>query len=218
MDIEDSSVRCVPIPHASNLLKIVLFCLTILSFLFSNLSHSTEEDATTYILVSNEVPPGFEDLAGPQTNQIDVYVHNNQITSTFATYDFETFTFENPQLVVDNIEDLLDPQAIVNALSQPLNTNSDRLCLQHIQVNKCGVLEPNIAGIIFDESKFRVDIFINPLQLKTKTVYQSKYLPTAEDKLSTIHALNLNLSGTDEIEDSFNVQANSIVAFGENKI
>jgi hypothetical protein len=182
-----------------------------------NLSFATAND-DSFLIVSNTVPDGFEDLTGPQTNQIDVYLHNKFIISTLATYDIETLSLKNPEAVIEKIKDLLDPSDILKSLSQTLKTNSDKICLQHIQSDNCGDLEPNIVGIIFDESRFRIDLFINPLQLKTKTVYQSKYLPKPEEKLSTLHALNFNLSGTDEITDSYNIQTNSIIAFGETRL
>ncbi|MDW3094786.1 MAG: TcfC E-set like domain-containing protein [Gammaproteobacteria bacterium] len=170
------------------------------------------------LIVTNTIPPGFEDLAGPQTNQIDVYLHNKLIISTMATYDAETLTLKNPEAVIDKIQDLHDPSVILKSLSRTLNTNSDKLCLQHIQSDSCGELEPNIIGIIFDEGQFRMDLFINPLQLKAVSVYQSKYLPKPVDQFSTLHALNINLSGTDEINDSYNIQTNSIIAFGETRL
>ncbi len=170
------------------------------------------------IVVSNKVPPGFEDLAGPQTNQVDVFFQNRLLLSTIATYDFETLRFHNPQLVAEQIEDLIDPDAILKIIRNPLAINADLLCLSQTANEDCGLLEPNIAGIIFDEGRFRVDLFINPLQLETKAIYSTKFLPPAEDKLSTIHVLNLNLSGTDEFEDRFNMQANSMLAFGDSRV
>ena len=170
------------------------------------------------IIVSNQVPPGFEDLAGPQTNQVDIFYQNKHLLSTLATYDFKTLQFADPQLIVDRIEDLIDPDGIVIAIDKPLATNTDLLCLTHIENDNCGSLEPNVVGIIFDESRFHVELFINPLQLQTKSIYSTKYLPPAEDRLSTIHVLNLNLSGTDETDDRFNAQASSMVAFGDARV
>jgi hypothetical protein len=194
---------------------ICLLCLNI--FLFSS-SPLAADNNDSFLVVSNSVPAGFEDLTGPQTNQIDVYLHNKALVSTLVTYNFETLSFKNPEIVVNNIEDLIDPSVILKILNRPLETNTHKLCLQHVESNDCGTLKPNIVGIIFDESRFRLDLFINPLQLKTKTVYQTKYLPSPEEKLSTLHTLNLNLSGTDETDDNFNIQTNSIVAFGETRL
>ena len=178
---------------------------------------STAEKESVFV-VSNKVPPGFEDLAGPQTNQVDVFFQNRLLLSTIATYDFEMLRFHDPHLIVDQIEDLIDPNAILYIISRPLDINTELLCLAHTDNEDCGYLNPKVAGIIFDDGRFRVDLFINPLQLETKPIYSTKFLPPAEDKLSTIHVLNLNLSGTDEFEDQFNIQADSMLAFGDARL
>ena len=177
-----------------------------------------KRDDNFSIVVSDQVPPGFEDLAGPQTNQVDVFYQNKRLLSTIATYDFETLRFENPQLVVHQINDLIDPEIILEILSKPLPNNTDLLCLSRTSNEECGTMQPNIAGIIFDESRFRVDLFINALQLQTQEVYSTKFLPPADEQLSTIQILSLNLSGTDETEDRFNMQVDSMMAFGDARI
>ena len=178
----------------------------------------TSEEQESFIIVSDQIPPGFEDLAGPQTNQVDVYFQNRHVVSTLATFDLETLQFDNPQSVVEQLRDLINPSTILQAISKPLANNTHLLCLSHSTRDDCGQLDPNIVGIIFDESQFRVDIFINALQLETKPIHSTKYLPPAEEKLSTIHVLNLNLSGTDEFDDRFNAQVNSMVAFGDARV
>ena len=193
--------------------KLIWWCL----LLSINCIAYAEEDKKL-IQVSDKVPVGFEDLAGPQTNQIDVFFQNKLVVSTLATYDFETIRFQDPTLIVDKIEDLIEPEIILQQLDQPLANNIDHICLQHVAREDCGTLQPNIAGVIFDESKFRVDLFINPLQLKVKSVHSTKYLPPAEDSLSTIHTLNLNLSGTDNADDRWNAQVNSVIAFGDARL
>ena len=190
------------------------YLLLLFIYIFPYQGFSSE----SIILVSNKIPEGFEDLAGPQTNQVDVYLHNKHLISTLATYDLETLQFQNPAAVVELIEDLIDPQVILKALSEPLKNNTELLCLQHVKNDTCGTLEPNIIGIIFDDSRFRVDIFINSLQLKAKTIEQTKFLPLADKKLSTFHMFNLNGSGTDSTEDRFNAQATSLVAYGDGRL
>jgi hypothetical protein len=171
-----------------------------------------------FISISNQIPVGFEDLAGPQTNQIDVFFQGRFVVATEATYTFETITFSEPGNIVNNIDQLIDPNIILEFISQPLATNTDQLCLDLSTSNDCGVLEPNVAGVIFDEGRFRVDLFINALQLKTQFVEVTRYLPEADDKFSAIHSFNLNLSGTDEAEDTYNLQSDSIVAFGDTRL
>lgn len=173
---------------------------------------STEND---YKISTSGVPKGFENLAGPQFNQIDVYYQGTYLVSTEATYDFETLTFHKPEQVIEQIHDLLDAEFITKQITQPLANNSEKLCLTSNNDIECGTLSPPVVGVIFDEGRFRVDLFINAQYLQTQYIGSSKYLPAAKQELSTIHNLNLNLSGTDNIDDSFNIQTNSIVSYGE---
>ena len=203
------------------LIRILFICLGFLlasDHSFANENSNKNNPNKQFIVVSNKVPSGFEDLAGPQTNQVDVYFQNKALISTLATYDFETLHFHDAKAVVEKIEDLIDPKIILEKINQPLDINSELLCPQYSNSDECGVLEPNIVGIIFNESRFRVDIFINPLQLEAKAIHSTKYLPPAEESFSTINVLNFNLSGTDKFDDQFNTQMNSTVAFGDARV
>ena len=202
------------------LIRFIIF----ISLLFvTGIIHANEvpvenQSSDQIITISDTVPPGFEDLAGPQTNQVDVFYQNKYLVSTIATYDFETLRFHQPQEVINKIEDLINRDQILKIISQPLQTNNDLICLTHTLSDNCGTLQPNIAGIIFDEGRFRVDLFINPLQLETKAIHSTKFLSPAEEKFSTIHVLSLNASGTDTAEDRYNGQADSMLAFGSGRL
>ena len=204
-------------PNLINLIRSLIIC----ALVFSNsllANNANKNDSEEFIKISNNVPSGFEDLAGPQINQVDVYFQGKFLLPADATYDFETLTFHQPESIVQSIEALLDKQYILDNLNQPLNVNSERLCLVQTSDSNCGVIAPNVVGIIFDEGHFRVDLFINERFLEVQYVESSKYLPAAEDNFSTIHNFSLNLSGTDAIEDTFNAQTNSIVAFGDSRL
>lgn len=194
--------------------------LLILNSAFANTDNEKiqeNEVDSSYSISSFGVPAGFEDIAGPQYNQIDVYYQGEFLISTDATYDFESLTFHNAEEVISQIDDLIDSEYILKHIKNTLPINSEKLCLSSSSDINCGKLEPNIVGIILDEGLFRVDLFISQQYLETQYIASSKYLPSAERKFSTIHNLSLNLSGTDEIEDRFNIQTNNIVSFGETR-
>ncbi len=200
-----ASINACTLPH---------YVFVVLCLIFS---HSISATNST-LIVKNEVPPGFEDLTGPQINSVDIYLHNRYIASGLATYDLESITFDEPEEFIDLIPNLLDPESILSELKKPLTSNSEKVCLKHSQNIDCGILEPNVIGVIFDESRFRVDIFINPLQLKTLHIEQTKYLPDADNKLSTIHAIGINVSGTENSDDNYNIQATSLVSYGSARL
>ena len=219
-NISPNSIRVIRFSH--------LWSFFFLCFVLSNLcladikandsSNSGKSYTDNFIISSSGIPKGFEDLAGPQFNQVDIYYQGKFIIGADATYDFETLTFHNPAAVVQSINNLIDAEYILHQLKAPLAINADKLCLSTNRDLDCGKLEPAVVGIIFDEGHFRVDLFINQQYVEIEYLESSKYLPAAEEKFSTIHNFNLNLSGTDEIEDRFNAQSNSIVSFGEARL
>lgn len=216
--------RILQSPHYPNLIHLIRWlslavCFILMSpSVFANNAadnHDDEIENESFIYVSNNVPEGFEDLAGPKINHVDVYYQGKFLISTEATFDFKTLTFHTPEVIINQISYLLDPDYILQNISQPLDINADQLCLSHSSNIDCGDLQPNVAGIIFDEGRFKVDLFINPQQLEVQFIESSKFLPDPEEKFSTVHNFSLNLSGTDVAEDTFNAQTNSIVSYGD---
>ena len=184
----------------------------------SNTLDKERKNTDSFIKIVDSVPEGFEDLAGPQINHIDVYYQGRFLVSTEATFDYETVKFHDPEIIINNIDYLVDPAFILKSIDRPLSTNSDLVCLDDSTNSDCEKLKPNIAGIIFDEGRFRANLFINSNYIEVQYVKSSKYLPDAVDKFSTIHNFNFNLSGTDAIDDSFNAQTNSVVSYGDTRL
>ena len=150
-------------PKLNYFIRSLIVCVLI----FSNnlLAKNDDENVEEFIQVASSIPLGFEDLAGPQINQVDVYYQGRFLVAADATYDFETLKFHQPEIVIDSIDDLLDKQYILENINRPLDTNTKSLCLAQTSNIDCGVLAPNIVGIIFDEGKFRVDFFIKEIYL-----------------------------------------------------
>ena len=76
-----------------------------------------------------------------------------------------------------------------------LPTNARDVCAQS-NAGDCGVLEPQLAGIIYDEDHFRVDLFINPNFVRTSHAGPTGYLPAPSRSLSLTNSFALDASGT----------------------
>ena len=171
-----------------------------------------------FVHASNAPPPGFEDLAQAQTTVVDVYVAGRLAVSTMALYDLENVEFLTPEEIVAALPDLADPAAIKRALGVPLATNADALCAHPAQVD-CGELTPDVAGIIFDESTFRVALFLAPDQWAAQRVNSSRFLPapTARE-LGSVHQFNVAMAGGGAEESVFDLGATSLVSRGESRL
>ena len=139
-------------------------------------------------------PPGFEDLIGVQNTQADVYFQGRPLISTFVEFDLEYLEFMAPEEVVDAIPTLKNPGAVLAAISGELDRNSELLCNVRVRTN-CGFLTPPIAGVIFDEGKFRVHLFVAAEELAVQLVVGERYLPAPTASFSTLHDLSLSASG-----------------------
>lgn len=135
---------------------------------------------------TDAVPEGFADLAGPQEAFVDIWFGDQKRLSTPAIYDLETLTFAEPQAVLLALDELESPDMILDILSAPLPLNDDLACFSPNFPSGCGMLEPAIAGIIFNEGMFRVDVFINPELLTIKAAPVLTRLPPAEPRQTGI--------------------------------
>ena len=172
------------------------------------------------VFVSRLKPPaGFEDLAVSQQSLVDIYYGNRYLTSQIATFDNTRITLSNPAAVVRLIKDLNNPALIESALSAELNTHNALACPTRIDSN-CGLLNPKVAGVIFDESRFRVDLFINRAFLNTRAAGVNRFLPPSDAGWSFMQNVNGVMAGTsnDGRANDYTLSGQSQLAWKENSL
>ena len=130
---------------------------------------------------------------GPQTTLVDVYRGGRFTGTTMGTIDQDKLRFHNPLDVVSRVPSMKDPDAILRALSGPLDLNSHLQCPAE-SVPGCGVLEPAVAGVIVDIETYRVEVFINSDLLDIQRVDRLKYLPQSEAGPAIITAMAGSIS------------------------
>ena len=161
-------------------------------------------------------PAGFADLAGIQNTQADVYFQGRQVTSSFIEYDLEHVWFLSPVEVVQAIPTLENPAQVLAAISGELDSNSQLLCNRRVREN-CGVLDPAVAGIIFDEGKFRIDLFIHQDQLAVQMLVGERYLPAPSAGWATLHDMGLTASGQ-QGRNSYTLSGESFLSKGSGRV
>ena len=191
------------------------FLLTILlsliaTFFVTTPLFSAEENTDSDLKTRPGPPPGFENLANPQTTSVDVYYGNRNVGTVLATYTPTTVELESPGAVVSLIPRITNQIEVETALSGPLNTNAAKVCLTETQ-RDCGYLEPTVAGVIFDEGNFRLYVFVNALYLGQKELVSTKFLPDSTTEFSTVNLFSTNFSGIDE-DDTYTLGATHIAA------
>ena len=154
------------------------------------------------------VPEGFEDLLAPRTSLVDVYVGGRLLTTASATFTPDVIEFTQPEHLVRLLPDVLNPDVIVMALRRQLVTHADKLCHQQSYLQEpgeqCGVIYPETVGVIFNEARFRADLFIHPDYLPVKEALHDKYLPDATAGLGVMQDVTVNVSGNFNGKTEFN--------------
>jgi len=185
-------------------------------------SNSISEDepkskVKTSIKVKDAPPPGFEDLVQPQTTDVDVYYAGQRVGNTLATFTPDSIEFSVPDEVVALIPHLINPTTVADALTGPLDPNTNQVCSNEIK-RECGVITPAIAGVIFNESRFRVDVFVESLQLLPQAISSTKFLPkVTSPKFSSTNSISSSISGEDD-DVSYTVGANHIFSYGQTRL
>lgn len=169
---------------------------------------------------NSDIPPGFESLLEPQTTLVDIHYGGRFLISSIATFSIGEIQFSAPEVIVDAIPDLLDKQRILNALKEPLSPNADLICFSEYQ-NDCGVLKPEIAGVIFNESNYRATLFIAETELAVSELAIDKYLPESSAGYSLINGASLLYSGQssdNESTEAYSLSNLTLVGLGENRL
>ncbi|MDH3609912.1 MAG: TcfC E-set like domain-containing protein, partial [Gammaproteobacteria bacterium] len=192
----------------------------------SSISHGLFSHACIFLLLiclciflqfaQSKPPPGFEELLEPQTTLVDIYFGKRFIGSSLATYTPETVELQDPSGVVALIPSVKDVQLVQDSLTGPLANNGDKICLSEVE-RDCGMLEPNVADVIFDESRFKLQIFINRLHLEKQQIVLDKFLAPSESDFSTVNLFSTSLSGNDN-DDTYSLGATHLASLKESRL
>jgi hypothetical protein len=155
-------------------------------------------------------PTGFSELAGSRQVLVDVYYGGRKVGEALAAASPGTLRFRAPRDIVSAIPGIIPGPELDAALSADLPANSQAVCSLSNR-DACGRISPAVAGIIYDEDHFRVDLFINPRFLRTSEPAAAGYLPLPDAPLSLTSMMGLAISGTVGGATTFNVQNRTIV-------
>ena len=161
-----------------------------------------------------QVPEGFLDMTRAQTTMADVYYGGDRLGSQLVSYTYNTVTILKPDDLIQGIPDLLQPEKVRTALSGELSSNTSYIC--NTGRNRCKKPKPEVAAVVFNPDRFRIDVYINPNYLKLKKKDRSKYLPESDTSLGIIQGLTATVSGshsTDNHTDNHSLFGNSLVSW-----
>ena len=183
-------------------------------YLFLFVSKSVAEYIKTY------PPSGYESILAAREAPVDIYYGGHYRATVLAVYDLESISFLNPADVVKVIPDITTPELVLDILSQPLDIHADLVCGQSYSP-RCGRLAPEVTGVIFDESSFKVLLFINPVYLEQAEKISDRYLPSSDaSQPGLLQGINLTVAGAqgESAYTSWSVQGNTLAGWQENRL
>lgn len=176
------------------------------------ISASASAATSNVALSTSGTPEGFGELASARTTMVDVYFGGRKVAEALVTARPGSLQFHSPQAVLAALPELIASPEVSSALRAELPTNSDQICRDSNAAN-CGLLSPHVLGIIYDEDKFRVDLFVNVRFLKIVSSTPEGYLPLPKASLSLTSSLGLAASGTFGQSSTYNVQNRTVIGF-----
>jgi len=170
-------------------------------------------------LISMGEPEGFSNIGSQQRVVVDIFFAGDRIGETLISYRPGHVTFSKPGDVVAMLSSVKDRTAVQSALAiDNLPSNSALVCTMTTNPDVCGTLRPETAAIIFDEDRYRIDLFVNPELLSIVPPAEREFLNPPEGGLSMLSALNAVTTGSANGDRHHNIQNHLIIGNGNKRL
>jgi Mat/Ecp fimbriae outer membrane usher protein len=146
------------------------------------------------------VPPGFEDIARGQVEQLEIRLLDRSLGVFPVRVGPDEVSLEQPEAVltaidVDSEQLVGKQQAIIAALSAPMARNGHLVCPTAGLANGCGYLDTQTAAVIFNESEGTLDLFLNKSWLPRPAVDDDLYRsPSNGAENAFVHRQTMNFT------------------------
>lgn len=161
-------------------------------------------------------PPGFNDLEQPRELLVDLHFGKRRIGEAWIIARPGFVKFRDPDQVLRLIPGLRSSPALAARLSTELPDHSALACSEAAG-QRCRLPEAELAEIVFDEARFRLDLFVNPALLEVAGG-EDRYLETPTSPLSLTSSLGGAIAGSTSGTRSYNFQNRTIVGFRNARI
>lgn len=104
-------------------------------------------------------PEGFDELVAPQEALLDLYVAGQPLGKVAVLTEPGRLRFIDPAALIARLPPLTDPDAVLDALTGWLNSNSGKSCLPRPALG-CGRLDLGATGVILSRDAARIDLFL----------------------------------------------------------
>ena len=179
--------------------------------------HAPPAGAASLAGFSSAAPEGFEQLTAERDVVLDAYFGGKKIGEVRASIRPGSVTFDDPQALAGLIPEAASPPKLAAALSGPLPANGSLAC-GPVRDEECGSLEPQLAGIILDEDRFRVEVFVHPSLLARPQAAADAFLAEPPRQPALVSHFGATIAGSDRSRTSWHLQNRSIASFGSYRL
>jgi len=194
---------------------LALLCLALLTKLAA--ASPAVAGAASTTIESVGVPDGFDELTRDRELLVDLYFGGRKLGEARVISGAGNIRFKEPKQILALVPHVVISTEVANAFASEFPTNAALVCSDG-DARGCGQLSPKVAGIIFDEDRFRVDLFMNRKWLGLLRPEEDIYLPTPTAPLSLTSSTGLALSGSNGSSPAYNLQNRTVVGFHNARI
>ena len=159
-------------------------------------------------------PAGFEHLDAPQQLLVDVLYGGQELSPAEAEFGPGFFRFLDPERVALEIPGIAFAPRVIEALSGDLEPNTDFACVEPQVPLGCGLLDPEIAGVIFDPDRFQVEIFVDRGHLILASLLIDDTLPPPRSAWTGTATLGGSFSGSSGTTPRYDMRLDGVLAHG----
>ena len=164
--------------------------------------------------VHDGVPAGFETLATPRQTVITLYYGGDVLGAVPAHFSPGLLSLDNPAALLDKLPNIADKARVGAVLAQPMATNPDLLCTAR-RTENCGMLAPDVAGVIFDENALTAELFINQAYLTLTDQNAMCFLPLPEQNMSSVASFSGAVNGANGQSPNYTLSNATVFSVGE---
>jgi hypothetical protein len=148
---------------------------------------------------------------------VDVFFLGQRVDVAMATFAPGSFAFLDPEAVVARLPQIARPGTVTLALSGDLEPNAALACGARSRPG-CGILEPAVAGVIFDADRFRVDIFVDPELLDPHFAQPPRFQPAPQAGFSALETVSVAVAGSTSDGTDFALRSYSLLAYDTGRL
>lgn len=192
-----------------SLRRSVLFGITV-SAAFINAGVAAANGGSGFAI---SAPEGFEMLAGERAEVLDAWFGDRKIGEVRARISPGSIRFDDPDQLAGLIPDVASRDRVRDILRGPLPANVALACGSS-RPDGCGLLPSGASGVIVDEERFRVDIFLSPDLLASPDPGAVDHLPPPAEEPALISLFGATASGSSSGGETLHFQNRSIASLG----